>query len=158
MIFQPLGGPLAELGAAHTFDAIANGQDHLQAVELGGPLHLSSALGLNCQGFLDSSAKEREEEYMFKIFRKLGQSNEMLDKFYTQNAVEALTKYYTLCQCRTDGAGCVILAENSLQVGYYRTDKDWPEEGREQTDQRHWIYGLDELITNQQRYQMEAED
>lgn len=80
---------------------------------------------------------------MFKVFRKLGTSGEMLDKFYSQNPFEAMAEYKRLCQIRTEGAGCVLLIEDSSQVGYYRTDATWPEEAREQTDKRHYIYGLD---------------
>ncbi len=79
---------------------------------------------------------------MFKIFRKIGQSNEMFDKVYTQNPFEALSRYEQLCTIRTDSAGCVLLIEDSSQIGYYRTDQNWPNEAREQTDRRHWIYDL----------------
>lgn len=47
------GGPLAELGAVHAFDAVADGQDHFEAIELGLALDLARVLGLNRQGFLD---------------------------------------------------------------------------------------------------------
>ena len=80
---------------------------------------------------------------MFKVFRKIGQSSEMLDKFYSQNPFEALAKYNQLGQIRTDGAGCVILCKDSIQIGYFRTDLTWPDKAREQTDQKHYIYGLD---------------
>ena len=42
----------------------------------------------------------------------------------------------------TDGAGCVLLCEDSTQIGYFRTDATWPDEAREQTDMQHYIYGL----------------
>jgi hypothetical protein len=79
---------------------------------------------------------------MFKIFRKIGQSDEILDKLYTQNPIEALAHYQQLCTIRTDLAGCVLLIEDSLQIGYYRTDSSYSDEGREQTDMRHWIFDM----------------
>ena len=47
-------GPLAELDAARGADAVADGEDEIEAVELDRALDLTLSLGLNCQGFLDS--------------------------------------------------------------------------------------------------------
>ncbi len=48
------GGPLAELRAAWRAHPVANGEDHVEVVELDGALNLAAALVANCQGFLDS--------------------------------------------------------------------------------------------------------
>jgi len=92
---------------------------------------------------------------MFKVFRKLGQSSGMLDKFYSENPFEALAEYNRLGQIRTDGAGCVLLCEDSTQIGYFRTDAIWPDEAREQTDRRHYIHGLDLEKYQQNRNQVD---
>lgn len=99
-------------------------------------------------------SRMKSEDIMFKIFRKLGQSNEMLDKFYSENPFEALAEYRRLGQIRTEGAGCVLLIEDSTQIGYYRTNMTWPDEAREHTDLRHWIYGLDLEEYQQARNQL----
>jgi len=54
VLLQDRAGPAAELHATGRTHAVAHGQDSVQVVEREGALHLTGALGLNYQGFLDS--------------------------------------------------------------------------------------------------------
>jgi hypothetical protein len=48
---------LAELRTARRLHAVADGQDHLQAVEFNFPRYGPAALGLNCCNFCNSSRR-----------------------------------------------------------------------------------------------------
>ena len=54
VFLEMTAGPLAELDAPGRADAVADGQNEVEVVELDCALDLTFPLGLNCQGFLDS--------------------------------------------------------------------------------------------------------
>lgn len=53
------GRPLAELGATRGADPVTDGEDEVEIVEQCAALHLTAALSLNCQGFLDSCRRSQ---------------------------------------------------------------------------------------------------